>query len=647
MELFRLMGSIFVNSDEADASLQSTDAKAEKVGGTFMSSIGKAVKFGAGVATAMGVAGLAVVGLSLNVGEKLQKALNGLQAETGSTDEAMKGLRESMLNIYNNNFGDSFEDIGIQMALVAKSTGLTGKELENATTNALLMRDTFGFEVADSIKGTSQMMNQFGLTSEQSFNLLANGAQNGLNKSDDLLDTLNEYSGTFKAQGFSAEEMFNMLSNASKSGIRDVDLAADAIKEFGIRSKDASTTSVDGFKSLGLNAIEMTKAFGLGGEVGKKAFGDVTAKLVAMKDPVEQNRIGVELFGTQFEDLGVKGITALVNTNGAISNTKDALGKINAVKYNTMGEAFEGIKRNLETSILIPISDKILPALSQFSNWIIEHMPEIKNEISYAMTVIGKAFDDGKIAIDGVSTAIGVVIDWCKKYQEILIPLGAGIGAGAIAFGIYTLAMSAGAIATGVWATITGIATTVGTAFGVVMAFLTSPIGLIILAIGLLVIAGVALYRNWDTVKTKAMSIFGAIGDFIGGIVDGIKSGFKGMVNGVISGLNTMIRGLNGLKFSLPDWIPILGGKSFGLSIPQIPSFAVGSRYLPNDMLAQLHKGEMIVPKSENPYANSGGGTLPSNSLVINFNGSYSFADKKDIDYFMNESAKLVHRRKG
>lgn len=35
--------------------------------------------------------------------------------------------------------------------------------------------------------------------------------------------------------------------------------------------------------------------------------------------------------------------------------------------------------------------------------------------------------------------------------------------------------------------------------------------------------------------------------------------------------------------------------------------FDVGSRYVPRDMVAMIHEGEMIVPKQENPYANSGG----------------------------------------
>lgn len=47
------------------------------------------------------------------------------------------------------------------------------------------------------------------------------------------------------------------------------------------------------------------------------------------------------------------------------------------------------------------------------------------------------------------------------------------------------------------------------------------------------------------------------------------------------------------------DGSPIDPSKLFG--------FSVGSRYIPYDMPAMVHQGEMIVPKSENPYANSGG----------------------------------------
>lgn len=44
--------------------------------------------------------------------------------------------------------------------------------------------------------------------------------------------------------------------------------------------------------------------------------------------------------------------------------------------------------------------------------------------------------------------------------------------------------------------------------------------------------------------------------------------------------------------------------------------FDVGSRYVPRDMVAMIHEGEMIVPKSENPYANSGGQITPTGTKI-------------------------------
>jgi phage-related protein len=64
---------------------------------------------------------------------------------------------------------------------------------------------------------------------------------------------------------------------------------------------------------------------------------------------------------------------------------------------------------------------------------------------------------------------------------------------------------------------------------------------------------------------------FGGIKEFFFGIVNGMIGMFEGFVNGVIDGVNTMIRALNGLSFSVPSWVPgPLAGKRLGFSIPEI-----------------------------------------------------------------------------
>ena len=278
------------------------------------------------------------------------RAINQFQAMTGTSTEQMKQYRAEIRALYSDGMGESLDDVASSMALIKANTGLVGEELSKTTNNALLLRDTFDFDVSESTRAVKMMMDQFNLSTEQSYNLIAQGAQNGLNKNDDLLDTINEYSVHFKQLGFSAEDMFNMLANGAKSGTFSVDKLGDTIKEFGIRAIDGSDTTVTAFKTIGLNADAMAKKFSKGGSDAKEAFTETINALKNMKDPIEQNTAGVNLFGTMWEDLGAKGVFAISNLNGTINQTSDALKQINDVKYEDLGSTFTSLGRSAMTS---------------------------------------------------------------------------------------------------------------------------------------------------------------------------------------------------------------------------------------------------------------------------------------------------------
>jgi hypothetical protein len=62
---------------------------------------------------------------------------------------------------------------------------------------------------------------------------------------------------------------------------------------------------------------------------------------------------------------------------------------------------------------------------------------------------------------------------------------------------------------------------------------------------------------------------------------------FNAMISNMLSGLNGLISALNKVRFNIPDWVPSLGGKSFGINIPkltapQIPYLAKGAVIPPN-----------------------------------------------------------------
>lgn len=352
-------------------------------------------------------AGAAAVATGLGVcakkADELKQSYNTLQTQTNATDAEMAGLEQSLKNIYANNYGESFEDIATSMAEVKNQTGLAGEELEKATENALALRDTFEFEVAESTRAADMMMKQFGITSDEAYNLIAQGAQNGLNKNDNLLDSINEYSVHFQQLGFDADEMFNMFSNGAQTGVFDIDKLGDAVKEFGIRVKDG--TADDAFEELGLNAEQLKQAFTEGGESAKEAFKQVNQAIADCDDKVLQNQIGVTMYGTMWEDMGIEAVKALSDTNGEFDKTADNLEKIKEIKYDDLGSAFEGIGRQIEVGMIIPIGEKLLPYVNDFANWINEKMPQIQAVFDTAMTAIGDSIEFVKSIFEDFMTS--------------------------------------------------------------------------------------------------------------------------------------------------------------------------------------------------------------------------------------------------
>lgn len=126
-----------------------------------------------------------------------------------------------------------------------------------------------------------------------------------------------------------------------------------------------------------------------------------------------------------------------------------------------------------------------------------------------------------------LTTALEPVKQWVIEHQNLLIVLAGIVGTLTAAIVAYTIATNASAIALGIYTTVTTVATTVSAAFGAIMAFLTSPITLVILAIGALVTAIVLLVKNWDTVKEKALEVWDKIKEGLKKAIDAIINWFK------------------------------------------------------------------------------------------------------------------------
>lgn len=221
MEIFRLFGRILVDNDEANQSIAATGQEAETSGGKLDKLGGFAKNLGGILGGALLAGATAAAGgfvALAKVGGDVQNALGNLQAKTGASKEEMEGLNETLKNIYAAGYGESFDDISNAMALVMQNTSATGDELENMTKVALGLSETFDFDINESTRTAEMLMKQFGISSEQAFNLMVQGTQKGANKNGDLLDTLNEYSPLFSSIGLDAEWMMDILVSGAENG---------------------------------------------------------------------------------------------------------------------------------------------------------------------------------------------------------------------------------------------------------------------------------------------------------------------------------------------------------------------------------------------------------------------------------------------
>lgn len=215
------------------------------------SAVGDALKEATATATAIGGA---VTGAIVSANGE-QKALNSLQAQAGLTAEEMTKYKDVLEDVYKGNFGESQEEVANILALIKQTTNETNpSKLKDMTENLFTLRDAYDYDFVETLRAANMLMEQFGVTGDEAFNLIAQGSQKGLNKNGDLLDTINEYSVHYKQLGYDANEFFNSLENGSKAGTFSIDKLGDAMKEFGIRSKDTASSTQEGFALLGYGA---------------------------------------------------------------------------------------------------------------------------------------------------------------------------------------------------------------------------------------------------------------------------------------------------------------------------------------------------------------------------------------------------------
>ena len=197
----------------------------------------------------------------------------------------------------------------------------------------------------------------------------------------------------------------------------------------------------------------------------------------------------------------------------------------------------------------LKVLNSVIDALKPLAQWLWdEFLQPLASWTGGAVDTVLKAIAD----------ALKSIGDFVDGHKEDIQAIAIEIGSFAAAYGLVNAALT-------VWNIVAGIAAGVTTALGAAVAFLTSPIGIAVLAIGALIATGIMLWKNWDTISAKAKEIWEAlkewfnqtcqaIGKFFSDLWQGIKDVFSGVGDWFKEKFDTAYNNVQNAFQSIGQW---------------------------------------------------------------------------------------------
>ncbi|MGX5564162.1 phage tail tape measure protein, partial [Bacillus thuringiensis] len=416
----------------------------------------------------------------------------------GVTATEAKSLNKDVKAVWKDGFGESMGHVSDSLITVRRNMSQidNGKEIQRVTKDAMLLAETFDSDINEVTRGANQLMVGFGISSEEAMDLLASGAQNGLDFSKELFDNVSEYGPLFANMGYSADEYFALLSNGAKNGAYNLDYVNDVMKEFQIRIKDGSKSTSDAMGEMSAGTQKVWKSFLEGKATVKDVNNVVLNELKGMNDQVKAGQIGVSLYGTKWEDLEATTMYSLNEIQGGLGKTTGAMKDMRKAQEESISVKWQKTLREAQ-SALEPVGRILL-------DMALDILPKVSSAIKTATDWFDKLSPGAQkavITLGGLALAAGPVIFTVGKLGGaiggLISMLGGMATATAASAGVTAAAgVSAGAAGVG----FTGLAATIG---GATLAIAPWLLGAA--AIG---VAGYNVYKSLTSEAIPAVDLF-------------------------------------------------------------------------------------------------------------------------------------------
>lgn len=192
----------------------------------------------------------------------------------------------------------------------------------------------------------------------------------------------------------------------------------------------------------------------------------------------------------------------------------------------------------------------------------------------------------------------------------------------------------------------------------------------IVLVSGILTGAFTAAFDIVAAIVTAAIGVFSGLIEFITGvftgdwslawkgIVDifssifgGIQGVAKGILNGIKAAINAVIGGINNIDFTVPDWVPVIGGSHFAPNIPYLARGTdnwLGGPAVINESggeIVDLPSGARVIPHDQSvrsAYNMGARSERRTPAINLNFYGTTISSNKGDIKEFARKVAQEI-----
>lgn len=474
----------------ASTGLSGVQASAERVGRSTEQLGRSASNASRGISSLTGglggmLGGLVGVGAAvsgINMFKQFDDTMLAVKAKTKATGEEFTSLREKAKELgASTRFSASEAAKGMDYLAMA---GYKTNEIIDAMPGLLNLAAASGEGLASVSDIVSDVMTAFGWAAkdtEKFADIMAYAASNSNTSVGMMGESFKYVASVASSAGVSAQETATALALMANAGVKG-SMGGTALRSSLIRLIKPPKEAADAMEFLGVQAVDNTGNF-----VGLRSIvAQMTEKTQGMTK-AQKASAAAAIFGTE----AVSGMMGMINQGpeafdkflAGVENSKGASSDMAAVMNSGIGGAIDNMTSALE-NVVICAGDKFAPTIAQAAIHVAD----------FAMEISKVDFNAVAAGVIGLATAFGIFK----------------------AVGIASAIMGAVSAAGGIGAAIT-------VALG--------PVGIAAIAIGALVAAGIYLYNNWDTVKAKAIEIWGQVTSFVSDKIQYIAQTFQSISN--------------------------------------------------------------------------------------------------------------------